>query len=228
MFIFDYLFGTFIILYLMKKNQKFSLDYLLEIFIYIAFVQSIFVLIMFVSEGFRTFIFSISEETKGVLYERSGGFRGLGIASASCFDFPIFQSFGLMFIAFLTHKIKDIKKIFIYSFMFIFILISVLISGRIGWVGISLAILIFALNYLKFRENFRNNFLIVVALIIFFMLCIFIFNNIINNDLKLIIRNKIIPFSMEMFINKIEKGQFSAHSLDILLAEHYFQIKNKL
>jgi hypothetical protein len=205
-------------LYLYKYNFK----GILNLFVWISLLQSIIIIMMLVSEPFRELINSITNKDITDLVERYGGFRGFGLAGSVTYDLAVFLSISMMFITYLISYDKTKRYFYISSWIIIFI--AVLMTGRSGWLGafLSLVILFFSVKNKNALKSIAILFLLIFT---FIFLIVFILSNYYPETYEVLIL-KIIPYAFEMFFNLYETGSMTTHSIEIL-NHMYFPIEIK-
>jgi hypothetical protein len=204
------LLGSYLIYQLYLK--RYSFKELLDIYIIIALLQSLIIIGMFISEGFRNFIYLIANLNAEQLAQRYGGFRGFGLAGSVTYDLAFLLSMSMIFITYILSFYKEKKVFYIISWFFIFI--AVAMTGRTGWFGVALSLLVFLVNI----KN-KNTLLSIMKFIFFLLIGIVSFVYILktyNIETYNILILKVIPYVFEMFINFYETGSFSTHSTEAL------------
>jgi len=198
---------------------KYSFKQLLGLFIWIALIQSIVIILMFVLEPFRDFIMSVSKNDITDLTERYGGFRGFGLASSVTYDLAVFLSINMMFITYLISINKEKRFFYIFSWLTIFI--AVLMTGRTGWIGVFLSLVIL-FYFIKNKNSLKSIGILLGSIFMFIFLIIYILTKYYPNVYDTLILN-VIPYAFEMFFNLYEVGSFSTASSDHI-AHMYFDV----
>ena len=218
--IFEVFLGSFLFYKLFL--YKYTFEGILDLFIWIALIQSLIIILMLVLEPFREFIMSISTKDITDLIDRYGGFRGFGLAGSVTYDLAVFLSISMMFITFLISTNRNKRYFYIISWLIIFV--AVLMTGRSGWIGVFLSIVIL-FYFLKNKNSLKS---IVSLLLIMFFFVYFIVYILSNYYLEVydVLVLKIVPYAFEMFFNFYEKGSFSTDSSDHL-SGMYFSISEK-
>lgn len=209
--------GSYLIYFFFFKNK--DIFTLINAIINIGFFQAIIIILMFLSSIFREFIYSISKVDAEQLMDRYGGFRGFGLAGSVTYDLAVFLSIILMLISFQIVNKKG--NTLFYLLAFPVILIAVLMTGRSGWIGFFMAILI-----LVYGNNIKLNFKIVFYVLIFSTLFIFSIPVLIKSysvQLYDTLFLEVVPYAFEMFINYSENDSFSTGSSDTL-SNMYFTV----
>lgn len=199
-----------------------SIYKLLYDFVMIGFIQGLIILMMFLSEMFRNIIYSLSKVDAAQLMERYDGFRGFGLSGSVTYDLAVILSIDLIFLSFLIIK-KRINILF-SIFAYIVIIISILMSGRTGWVGIGLSFIILLFDILR---NANVKIMTYLGVVIIFILTGFpIILQSYYPEAYDVVMLKIIPYAFEMFVNYFNGEGLSTHSSDIL-QKMYFPISEK-
>jgi hypothetical protein len=220
------LMGSLGFYYLFLRNK--DLSFLCHCIVIITALQSLIVLIMFVSPQVRDIIFqnifrpdtATSLET---LFLRDGGFRGLGLAASVTFDLAILLSIGMMLSSYMIFVKRS--AILFYSFAWLINFVAVMMAGRSGLFGVafSLLILIYAFkntDALKRAVYFLFGIFLILGI---GLICLLAIN---PKDVMAVFNDKVIAFAFEMFINYSETGQFETHSSNVLKTM-YFPISLK-
>lgn len=221
---------SFLIIYLPGAiffGKYFSKIYTLEktlLFIEnIVFFQSIIITIMFISPGFRDFIFNLLKDgsIRQLKNELSGGFRFLGFSYGTTWDLAFLQSLSLVFFSIRIRlfssktKFRDVIKFFL-------ILLTGIISGRTVFIGLLISIIILVLP-VSFKNISVKKSLILFAKMSFVALISFIFIRlIVPEDVKKTIDDNVIPWAFEMFEEKSNGNYETASSNE--LKKMYFEI----
>jgi hypothetical protein len=218
-FLIEALVGSYLLYTLFLKNYSF--EEILHIIIVVSLLQALIIIGMFALEPFRDFIFSIAD-SKDDLMKRYGGFRGFGLAGSVTYDLAVFLSIGMIFIAYLVSQSS--KKRLFYLISWVIIFIAVLMTGRTGWIGAFLSLLILFLNF-KNKNSIKSLTYLIFSLIfvtVFFIFILFKF----FPEVYEILFVSVVPYAFEMFINLYETGFMSTSSSDHLQAM-YFDVKEE-
>lgn len=222
LFLIAYLLGPNLILIILKKRDELNLIDVVNYLIWLAVIQSVIMLGMLVMPGFKAFIFNIQSSDRQFLHLESGGFRMLGLAYGVVWDLGIVQSLSSIFIVWLIPKTKSAKKIWFLSFAYLLIFISVLMSGRTGFIGVFISVLLLFYNLFS-----RNTFVKYRKFIIRIFITLFLTVNVIyvslSSDLRGMITEQVLPWAFEMFINSQEGNGMETQSTN-QLKDMYFEI----
>ena len=210
--------GAFLFFYVFLKNKS-EKEFLDEILLILVF-QSVIIAAMLFFSNFRDLIFSLTpSENLEDMNERYGGFRGLGLSGSVTYDLAIVQSFGLMIISYLNVKYKVNNFCYVLGWFILFL--SVLVTGRTGWVGI-----FFSLSFLVVFGNRKFVWLSVfriffIASLIFSVLFtyIYFYQYWIIEYFSLTIA----PYAFELFINFFQGDGVTTKSTE-KLEEMYFWV----
>lgn len=222
LFIIAYLLGPNLILIVLKKRNQLNLVDVVNYIIWLAVIQSVIMLCMLVLPSFKNLIFNIQSTDRQLIHLESGGFRMLGLAYGVVWDLGIVQSLSSIFIVWLIPKTKNAKKIWFLSLAYLLIFISILMSGRTGFIGILLSILLLFYNLLsggtlmKYRKFISR---ILITLIIILNL---VYASL-SPDVRELITEKVLPWAFEMFINSQEGHGAETQSTN-QLKDMYFDI----
>lgn len=139
------------------KKRKLGLNYLIQLFIKIAVLQSIIAILMFLLPDFRQFIFlnilGFEPGIDKILEPQYYLIRGFGLGSGYLYSLALFQSIGILLI--IDQIIK--KKIFaLKSIVYIaLITFSIVLNARIGLVVFPIALICY---YLSLESNLKQYF----------------------------------------------------------------------
>ncbi|SNY15319.1 hypothetical protein SAMN06265827_10316 [Orenia metallireducens] len=223
LFLIEHLLGGTIILLFMSINNSLNMKKFMNLFINMTFLQSVITVLMFLNSGLREFVFSIADTKGDILFEMYNGIRGFGLASNLTYDFAVIQSIGLIFSIYFILIKRSGKYTLLFKMMMIFI--SIILSARTGWIGIFFAILLFVFISTRNKYNFQKGFKItLVSLFIFVFLVFIIFNFILPHNLKIKIKDEIVPFAFELFLAIFEKGSLETGSTNVLFGRMYFKM----
>ncbi|MDC7771442.1 hypothetical protein POL88_21120 [Priestia megaterium] len=205
----------------MKNIRIFNFDSIVKLLIHVIFLQAILVILMLIFPEFKDFSFSILQDDRTSLSERYAGFRGLGYATSVTYDFSVIQSVGLLLLCAQITKIKSKKQILVSIVMFFSILVSVLVSGRTGWIGIIMAIFLLAIQLCSSKKALQNFLKLILISAIIIPIFSFGYMSFAPSSLKNSVSNDIIPFAFEMFINLKENGNLETDSSDVLKTMYF-------
>lgn len=153
--------GLFFAIVFKKMNLNFRQVILLVQAVLV--VQSLFIVLYFISWDFREFTFAYIPE-HGNIDHRENLFRSRGLAHGSSATLSLIQSMGFLFTAYLISTVRYRSKEFIYLILsFGVIFLSVFLTGRTGLLMMPIAILyLFALLILKRKLNKNSLYFIFV------------------------------------------------------------------
>jgi len=203
------------------KNLNATFEDVLSIIVIMGIIQSIIAIFEFIFPEIKGIIMENIlkyAEVDAKIMRSDLYFRGFGFSSGYLFSFPISQ--GISFIAAL---ILSFKKRYIYLLSTPFILFSIGVNARIGYVVIiiffAIIFFIYFLETLKLRFN-REIFLVVLVIILVTFLCYKLF----FINLKLPLLDKITEWNYKGYLNFLDtiSGKGSSGTLDILLKYHLF------
>jgi hypothetical protein len=209
--VFESLLGS-ILFYKLFLSGK-DLNYVLKLFILIAFIQALIIIAMLMIESFRELVYAVSKQDMSYVAERYGGFRGFGLASSVTYDLAVLMSIPLMFISYLVlmGKVNKIK----YLFVWVTICLAIVMTGRTGIFGILLSLLIILYNV-------KTNTIKVLAISLGFIAALSTILPVILYqyfyESYVVINEAIVPYATEIFS---QDEYFVTRSTDILL-ESYF------
>lgn len=220
LFVFNHFLGSYLLIIVIKNKKKLTRKYLYELLIKIIVIQSFIIIFMMFFDYFYEIIASISPlATRNSIYMRYDGARGYGLASSITYDLSVVQSFGLIFIAYLYPYENNLKKKYIYSFYYIVILISILVTGRTGLIGLVISIIIHFSNI----KITLNNIIVFSSVFAFsFMLIMLFSDNVFLENLVSSIKN----YVFEFLVNYQKNGSFSISTGDNLMAMYDYFINN--
>ena len=171
LFIVEHLFGSLYIVFLLHRNRKIDIDVFFKLYIYLCLLQAIIILMMLFFPQMKYYLFNITHPENIKVNIDYGGIRLLGLAASTSYDLAIVQSFGLIFISYLLPKIEDNKNNLLLALYFLIILISVLLSGRTGYIGLAFC-MIFLIRGLFISKRVRQ---IIIKFIIYCLIFLMIF-----------------------------------------------------
>jgi hypothetical protein len=199
-FLLFYIPGAFGIVKIAKKS--FTPLAIIEMFVLATVIQSVVIVIMLINPSFKDFLFSLLRDGDTRIEKNlmMGGFRFLGFAFNSTWDLSIVQSLGLMFIS-LMIKLDKKQLNFKNVFFFLLLSISIFLTGRTGFIGLVLALLILVIPdnlreipFLRFTGFWlRMIILIVPATILVIAL--------LPRDVYEIVEKNVVPWAFELFEN---------------------------
>lgn len=198
--------------------RRYSLIDLLRFMVIICVIQAIIVLAMYGSEPIRSFIFGLVDDPSlERLYHRYDGFRGLGLAASTTYDFAIFLSIGLIFISHLI--VRDRDHILSYSFAWLLILVAVLMSGRMGWIGVLLAVAILAFG---FRSHLGAVAMLRFILYLTILVGVVGVGAVATAPAAVAhMWETVLPFAFEIVVRYQESGRFTMYSWEHLLTMYF-------
>lgn len=169
------------------------------------FAQSLIIVFSFFIEPMREFFFSINqfEMTLRDLYRRYGGFRGLGFSGAVTFDLATFLSISFIIVQiYYPPRIRILNKLLLCFTLFVSFF-AICITGRTGFFGILLSVVLFMILSIKQKKYTRIWFLMFgVFLFAMFSICIF---NMFKSDYPQL--EKAYEYTFEIVENKFSGGE---------------------
>jgi len=202
-----------------------DLSFLCHCIVVITVMQSLIILLMFVSPEIRDMVllFTKRGETDVSIFLRYGGFRGLGLASSTTHPLAVFLSIGMILASYMI--IAKCQSILFYSFAWLINFIAVMMTGRSGLVGVGISLLIFVyafrkISALKGMIAFMSRILLISVAMIACLLII------VPKDIIVLFNDKVISFAFQMFINYSETGRFETSSSNTTL-KMYFPVSLK-
>jgi len=218
-FLVEALLGSYLLYSLFLKNYSF--EEILHILIVVSLLQALIIIGMFTLEPFRDFIFAIAG-SKDDLMERYGGFRGFGLAGSVTYDLAVFLSIGMIFITYLVSQSPKNRIFYLVSWVVIFV--AVLMTGRTGWIGAFLSILILFIN-IKNKNSLKSLIYIVFSIILVVLSILNILYYYFPEVYETLFVS-VVPYAFEMFINLYETGSMSTRSSNHLQTM-YFDVAEK-
>ena len=208
--LFEDLFGT--LLFFNYMNHSKNKQCFFDVFILSCFLQSLLIIAMYMSEDFRFWGYEFMGVDRYYLNQRYGGFRGLGFSGSVTYDLSTIQSVALnmIILKLFTCSRKSLIKYIVY---FPFILFSVFVSGRTGFIGIGITLLL--LIYAIIVKKNTNNYLLIIILS-FEILSIYMVGAIVTPINIKESLDKVFAFAFELFNNLIQNKQFTTASTEIL------------
>lgn len=119
-------------------------------------LQSFIIIAMLLIPDFREFIFLLTDDRGRDVFERYGGFRGLGVSSSVAFDLSTSLCLSQLF---LLHEYLTKKKFSVIKFLTFWTLMffAIAITGRTGLIFSILGFLILILPMANSRKIFKLN-----------------------------------------------------------------------
>jgi hypothetical protein len=223
LFILAYIFGPYLILHILKKRKELDLNNIIKYFILISVIQSIIMILMLLFPNLKEFFFSIQKDDRQFLHLESGGFRMLGLAYGVVWDLGFIQSLSAIFIVWILPRLKYKNQFWLYSFAYLLIFISIIMSGRTGFFGIFISLVLLSYNLFIVKKNFGYYFRFLLSLLITSFLTFKIIYASISPDLRYLLSDKIIPWAFELFINSNEGNGLETKSSNNL-KDMYFDV----
>ncbi len=210
-----YLIGSLLVNILKYRGYTPSkfLDLLTSVFA----LQGFLMLIMLISPTFRDTIFGLTNNN-GLDQFITTGHRGLAISWHKYYDFSSFQSIGAIIIALKFRYAHKLTKFDILKYLFI--IFSVITSGRTGLIGLALSLAIFLWSFLAVRKKILRY----VVILIFLPYIAFESLNIIAPKAYRQLNDKLLPWAFEAYYNYLESGEITTQSSDYLLENFYFDV----
>jgi len=212
----DFLLGTLFVIYCMKKFHKLNLEHFMTYYVYAAFFQALLIVAMLVVPEIKHFVFSISAlEYLDKVNERTGGVRALGLAASVTYDLGILQSLGVVFISFLIREKCSAPRLMLYVVITLFLLISILVSGRSGLVGVGLAFIVVGINVFRTKLARWNSIKYTISTVgVMFGVVVIALSLLPQN--YIILLERVMHFGLEIFFNYFESGELATSSTDHL------------
>lgn len=221
-FIFEAVIGSYLLVILID-SLDYSFEKFIEIFIYICFIQSLIIILMFINPVIRDFLFSIVKNVNIGLFERMGGFRAFGLAGSVTYDLSVFLSIGIMLISYKIINSTNYKLIYLFFYLTIFM--AIILSARSGFIGVALSALYILVN-IKYWKDIRKIAFITIKIILMIIIVLFLIMNFLSYETLEIIFLKLAPWAFEMFINLSTSGKIGTASTKRLM-EMYFPLSEK-
>lgn len=222
LYLIAYLLGPNLILIVLNKRNQLNLVDVVNYLIWLAVIQSVIMLGMLVMPGFKGFIFNIQSDDRQMLHLESGGFRMLGLAYGVVWDLGIVQSLSSIFIVWLIPKTKSAKKLWFLAIAYLLIFISILMSGRTGFIGVFISVLLLFYNLFS-TKTFTKYKKFIVRIFITLFLSLNVIYASLSPDIREMITERVIPWAFEMFINSQEGNGAETQSTN-QLKDMYFEI----
>lgn len=209
LFLVNHIVGSMLIVVLLKSQGKLTIEDMARMLVWIATAQAILILLTILSGDIYRWVADFARlETRNSIYQRYNGARGYGLAASITYDLAVVQSFSLIFIVYLMQRTK--KKIR-YAAAYLLIVISIVVTGRTGVIGIFLS----GLYYLKVNRKNTHKLLLymllVLAIVILGGICIF------YTHTEEGILSSVRAYFFESIDNFIQTGRFSSATSDNLL-----------
>jgi len=151
-------------------------------------------------------------------------FRGYALTGSTFFELP--AAYGVAGVLFFRLQLMEGQKYLsgLKAYIVLFLIISgISLSGRTGFIGLSLGILLYSIySFEKFTSWVRNTWKIIAA--IAFALVVFYF--LLSPGQQKRLSDEIFPFAFEAYYNWRDYGTISTGSSDALQG-HYFTIRDE-
>jgi hypothetical protein len=151
---------------------------------------------------------------------RYGGIRGLGFTSTTTYGLSVLFSMGAILLVFVSKYRRFIKQDWFFLLSFNCVLVGIMFSGRTGWFGIGLAVLMyFYLNgFNDYLSTIKTKFSrLAISLSVLVLFVIFF----VNPSIIKTINNFLLPFAFELFINFFSQGDLTASSFEYTQKMYY-------
>lgn len=203
-------------------HRKYTVDDFLDILISIFAIQGFIILLEFVSYDIRLFVQKLIGAGRVKKVGSFQWFRGIAFALTKNYDFALAQSFGLFII--IAKIYRSQIKWFEYATIGL-IFLSIIVSGRTGFIGVALAVFILVSRIVTFQIFLTSirKFILAAGLIymVYFSLQ-FVFPSIYAS-----VNNSLLPWAFEFYYNYIETGELTTASSDQLQDSHYYDLSDK-
>lgn len=221
-FVLIYLPTSYLLVLLVKRyNSFFTLRSLFQSVVIINLIQSVILLLMFLNPDLKAWVYTLLRDDRSEFNLLSGGIRMLGFAYSTVWDLAFLQSLSLFLIVYLIQG-RSGFKIFAYTFSYLLILVSIIFSGRTGFIGAIFSLLLLVLiPLLKYGSLNKASVLLPGYLAGIIIFVIGILNSLLPSDVKDIISDKVVPWAFEIFINKAETGNIQSASSDDLKTMYF-------
>lgn len=195
-----------------------SSSQMFDIFIWIGLIQSVIIVSMLANVSFRELAFEwFANEATIEMSERYGGVRGFGVAGSVTYDLSVLMSIFMMFSAYqLCHSSKP-QMLYIIAWLFGFL--AVMVSGRTGFLGVLLSLVVIFRFSNKGQAWLGMLKLVTVALISIMSLLVVL--NTLFPEVSLLIYDFLIPYAFEIFLSAAEGDGFSTNSSDVLKSMYF-------
>lgn len=223
LFLIAYVLGPYLIIYILKKRNELNLSTIFKYLIIVSVIQSIIMFLMLLLPNLKEFLFDIQKDDRQLLHLESGGFRMLGFAYGVVWDLGFVQSLSAIFIVWLIPRVKSRNEIWFLSLAYIIIFFSILLSGRTGFLGIFISLIILFHNLVSNVVVIPNIRKFLVSIIILLLVTFNLIFASLSTDFKELFIDKIAPWAFEMFINNQEGNGFETNSSNNL-KEMYFNV----
>ncbi|MGB1295653.1 MAG: hypothetical protein ACPG6V_09245 [Flavobacteriales bacterium] len=203
-------------------NRKYTVDDFINIIISIFTIQGFIILLEFVSYDFRLFFQKLIGTTKIKRVGSFQWFRGIAFSLTKNYDFALAQSFGLFIILakFFRSQIKWFEYVTISL-----ILLSIIVSGRTGFIGVAMVIAIIVSKIITFQiflTSIRKFILAAGIVYLGYFSLQFIFPSLYSS-----VNNNLLPWAFEFYYNYMETGELTTESSDQLHDSHYYDLPDK-
>lgn len=213
--VFENILGSYVFYRVFMKGKTSS--QFLDIFVWIGLIQSIVIIVMFVDPAIREFVFYwFANEQIVEMSERYGGIRGFGIAGSVTYDFSVLLSVIMIFTSYQLCNSSQSQRFYIFAWVLGFL--SIMMTGRTGFLGIFISLLLIFYFLRKKQSLLGVNQLVVISIVAISACFIFL------QDIWIQVVEVIIPYAFEMFFSAFEGKGLSTNSTD-LLYKMYFPIE---
>jgi hypothetical protein len=206
------LIGSLLYYFIFLKGKSFF--YFIKLVSAITLVQVFIIFVMLIDSSVREFIHSISINTAEALFERYGGFRGLGFAHSLTYDLAIFISISQILIFYNILINKEIKNVFLWVVIWLVLFLAIILTGRSGLLGAFLSLLLLFFAFTKYRAMKTLFYICLLFILTFYLLLTLFYDN--------PVFQRIYNYGFELFINFSNEGSFSTRSSTTLLQRMYF------
>lgn len=217
---FENILGSYIFFRVFLNGR--SLSQLLDVFIWVGVIQSLIIVAMFSSLSFRELVFHwFANEEIIEMSARYGGIRGFGIAGSVTYDLSVLLSIFMMFSAYQISNTSRSQLFYIFAWLLCFI--SVMVSGRTGFLGVFLSLVIL----LRFSHR-PQAFIGMIKLFMIALVCVLLSLILLHSrfpEVWVLINEVVIPYAFEMFFSAAEGDGFNTKSTEIL-QKMYFPVEN--
>lgn len=164
--------GAFLLVKVLQNKNLLTLNYVMKLFIIIAVVQSVIIILMMIFQPIYDFFSTIAFlDTRESLRRRYGNARGYGFASSVTYGLGVVQSFSLIFLA---RMMQIEKKKISHIISYLLILVSILVTGRTGLIGVMLSFIYLLItdskSEMKGLRRFGGVFIIILLAGLYFSL----------------------------------------------------------
>ncbi|MGB0427569.1 MAG: hypothetical protein ACPGEC_01415 [Flavobacteriales bacterium] len=209
-------FGSLYVSNLIRRGYKF--DDFVNLILQVVFIQTTFIFIQFISSEFRE-LMSIYLKTK---FKPTGSFqwfRGISMSSTRLYDFSLVQSVFLVLIGF---RLQNTKIKFIHVVQIAFIILSIICSGRTGFIGVAVFLALVTLQSINngtFWSTTKAIGYSVAVILIAYNLLAVVFPSVYTS-----INTNILPWAFEFYYEFIETGELTTKSSAQLSDSHYYDL----